>query len=545
MASNTQDPFVSQIQHLLATHAPDGIATRVKSNKDLALAVTAWPASTICANWSEKIYCYVNSLEHPPVCACGQSLTFVSITTGYREFCSRSCDHAKSAATQRRIAKMKSQGGVGLANPKSRARAQQTNLEKYGVANPFQQAHVIANTRQNNPMKDSTVINKIRTSCHIEHGVDWHIKRPEVQKQIQNTNQQKYNVSNPAQISYSPGTLDILTDVVQMTELFRNKSISEIASDLLVSETTVLKYLHMLDIRSPTEIVPEKQISTWLIENNCSDFIKTRKILSNGQELDLFSSSKQIAIEYCGLYWHSSMYKTKTYHLDKLQSCKSQNIKLITIFEDEWLKKRSLVESRLRHALGLNSVCIPARKLTVKKISNHHGRDFLNTNHISGYTQAKQHIGAFDSQDCLRAVMSFSKPRQLGKQKSDIQWEMIRFSTDGQHYPGIAAKLFKFFVQNFEPTSVISYADLRWGEGQYLTHLGFTRMTDTPPNYWYFSLKNAEISRYHRFTLNKQQLIKKYPDLVTPESTELSLAIAAGFQRIWDCGNAKWIWQTA
>lgn len=113
---------------------------------------------------------------------------------------------------------------------------------------------------------------------------------------------------------------------------------------------------------------------------------------------------------------------------------------------------------------------------------------------------------------------------------------------DGHHYAGVAARLFGHFEKTYQPTSVISYADLRWGQGLYLAHLGCTRLEDTPPNYWYFSLKNADFKRYHRFTFNKQALIKKYPNLVTECCTEYSIAQGAGLERIWDCGNAKWIW---
>lgn len=526
--------------NIIKTNPIDGISTRIKHMPELFDAVSE---VTDAPRLIEKIYCYANDLTSPPRCPCGSPVKFISITQGYREFCSSACNHARITATNRRIATMISQGGVGLANPASRKKASETNQDRYGVTNPFCLPKVREWRAKNNPMKDPEIVKKMRDNCTSEHGVDWHSKRADVMAAAKATMRTRYGVENGAQRHYGDSTLATLTDYDAMKNLFDTSTISDIARQLQVSETTVFKYLNMLGIRSPNEITPEIQIKQWLSDIGMDDFAKTRAVLPAKSELDLYSPTIKLAIEYCGLYWHSQRYKDRNYHLNKYRQCNDSGIQLVTIFEDEWLHRPQIVKDRLLHILGMNVSVLGARSLNINYTDRKTANDFFERYHISGHANASVYIAARDASDNIRAMMSFGKNRKIVKPKIDWQWEMVRFTTDGGHYPGVAAKLFNAFVTGHTPSSVLSYADLRWGQGQYLQHLGFERYDDTPPNYWYFSLRNADHQRYHRFAFNKRSLMKRYPDLATENCTEYGIAKSAGLERIWDCGNAKWIWR--
>ena len=71
------------------------------------------------------------------------------------------------------------------------------------------------------------------------------------------------------------------------------------------------------------------------------------------KELDIYIPEKQIAIEFNGLYWHSSIFKSKNYHLQKTVDCQIKGIQLIHIFEDEWLYNKEIVKSRLLSILSI------------------------------------------------------------------------------------------------------------------------------------------------------------------------------------------------
>lgn len=77
--------------------------------------------------------------------------------------------------------------------------------------------------------------------------------------------------------------------------------------------------------------------------------MKNDKKVLNGKELDIYIPSKNLAIEYNGLYWHSDKAtlekndipnkETRMYakyrHIEKTKLCKEKNIRLIHIFEDD------------------------------------------------------------------------------------------------------------------------------------------------------------------------------------------------------------------
>ena len=74
-----------------------------------------------------------------------------------------------------------------------------------------------------------------------------------------------------------------------------------------------------------------------------------RKILHN-LELDFYIPTKNIAIEFDGLFWHNDDIQTNyKYHLHKTELCESKNIQLIHIFENEWLYKQNIVKSRIKN----------------------------------------------------------------------------------------------------------------------------------------------------------------------------------------------------
>lgn len=72
------------------------------------------------------------------------------------------------------------------------------------------------------------------------------------------------------------------------------------------------------------------------IENN------VRSLIDSHKEIDIYIPEKKLAIEYDGLYWHSSndinpksQGKHIEYHYDKYRLCKEKDIRLITIFEND------------------------------------------------------------------------------------------------------------------------------------------------------------------------------------------------------------------
>ena len=233
--------------------------------------------------------------------------------------------------------------------------------------------------------------------------------------------------------------------------------------------------------------------------------------------------------------------KGKSYHIDKSLGCEKKEIKLIHIFEDEWIFHKDIVQSRLSHILKTNNNKVYARKCYVQLISSNESNTFLELNHLQGSDNSKIQLGLFYNKN-LVGVMTFGHLRlALGnKRKDKTEYEMYRFCVS-QNIIGAGGKLLSYFIKNYAPSKIISYADRRWSSSDsFYNKLGFNLISVTPPNYWYFGRGN-NYKRYHRFGFAKHTLSKRLKTF-DPLLTEWENMKNNGFDRIWDCGNLKYEW---
>jgi len=123
----------------------------------------------------------------------------------------------------------------------------------------------------------------------------------------------------------------------------RTKSIDDLALKLGVSRSHARHQL----IKNSIKIEPiepswrskaEIDLYEFLVEQFPNDkWVHSDKSIINPYELDVVNIDKKIAIEYCGLYWHSegSSGKKQNYHVGKYVKCKEAGYKLITVFESD------------------------------------------------------------------------------------------------------------------------------------------------------------------------------------------------------------------
>ena len=273
------------------------------------------------------------------------------------------------------------------------------------------------------------------------------------------------------------------------------------------------------------------------------NFYENNRVVIKPGELDFYIEKNKIAIELNGNYFHSEVSgkKNKSYHINKTQRAFDKDIKLIHIFEDEWLLKRDIVKSRIKNLLGLTENKIFARKCKIREISSLEKSIFLDKNHIQGNCVDKIRYGLF-FEDELVSVMTFGKLRSaLGSRvkNTEKEYELIRFcSKINLNVIGSFSKLINYFVKKNLPKRIISYADCRWSGIDYektaYYRNGFDFIKKTPPSYYYVNTADY-LSRKHRYSMNKSTLIKKYN--AHPKDTEFDIAVKNGFDRIWDCGS--------
>ena len=250
-------------------------------------------------------------------------------------------------------------------------------------------------------------------------------------------------------------------------------------------------------ISSPYGGCPHCYNNTSFQEVELSDYIKSllkldetfitnnRNVLDNN-ELDIYIPDRKIAIEYDGLYWHNELHKDKNYHLNKTNLCNEKGIRLIHIFEDEWLYKKDIVKSRLKNLFHINDEKIYARKCVIKEVSYKKCNDFLNENHIQGMCVSKYRYGLYYENE-LVSLMTFGKLRKnLNGNGTQDEFELLRFCNKmNTSVVGGASRLLKHFIKTLHPKTIISYADRRWSDGHLYETLGFEHTHDSKPSYFY------------------------------------------------------------
>lgn len=268
-------------------------------------------------------------------------------------------------------------------------------------------------------------------------------------------------------------------------------------------------------------------LPTQFIEEN-------NRTLLKGKEVDVYIPSKQIAIEYNGLYYHSELkIAERKYHLNKTKSLEKLGVRLIHIFSDEWCNKKDIVKKKIQNILTRDDKRLYARECVVRAVSPKDANLFLELNHIQGGDKSKHKLGLYYGKE-LVALMTFSVGRSMmGALREDNKWELSRFATKCRVVGG-ASKLLHHFIKNYKPTKIISYADRRWSVGNLYEQLGFINVGFSAPSYWY--TKDYR-NRLYRYNFRKSMLLKLGAD---PNKTEWQIMQELGYDRIWDCGTIRY-----
>jgi hypothetical protein len=267
--------------------------------------------------------------------------------------------------------------------------------------------------------------------------------------------------------------------------------------------------------------------------------IQGDRTILHGKELDIYIPDKKLAIEFNGTYWHSTVYKDKNYHQEKSLECLKQGVQLIHIFEYEWINSdtKGKIISLLQHRLGSSEETVFGRFITIKEIDSDDCAEFLEKYHLQGATPSQIKIGAFYNNELI-GVMTFGTPRF----NSNYEYELIRLAwKSGLKAVGGTEKLFNYFIENYKPTSIISYCNLAKFSGEVYQRLGFKLDGTglTVPNYvWVNSVNNDVLTRYQT---QKQKLIDS--GLGDLGNTEDEIMENLGYFKIYDAGNLKFIWK--
>jgi len=255
-----------------------------------------------------------------------------------------------------------------------------------------------------------------------------------------------------------------------------------------------------------------------------------------GVEVDIFIPEHNLAIEYCGLYYHSSgichaankttpekipaaLRRNRTKHRDKYLHCKEHGIRLITIFADEWENQREKIVNRLRHFFGLSEK-VAARQCKLIYIEKKIAYDFLETWHLQGSIPSKYTFGLFHDEELVGVLALGTPSRPHTSQGYEIK--RMAFS---KAVVGGSSKLIKRAIEKTKEDGkpeLVSFCDLRWGNGGCYAQSGFVLHHESDPSPHMVS--HSERIHYQNFTGDNKDKKKFYWEL-------------------YDCGHQKWIYR--
>ncbi|QDJ97824.1 hypothetical protein PALS2_199 [Staphylococcus phage PALS_2] len=345
------------------------------------------------------------------------------------------------------------------------------------------------------------------------------------------------------------GEYELISEYVNTHENVKMKH-NKCGNVYLIRPTNFISHNHRCPKCSSSRMFSNK-------EKEVLDFIKSfykgeiveneRKLLKNNKEIDIYLPELKIAIEFNGLYWHSEarLNNAKKYHYEKMKECEEKNIRLITLFENEWDFKKDIVKSKIKHILGYNnSKKIYARDCYIKTLDNETKNSFLENNHIQGKDISKIRLGLFGKNDeKLYSVMTFGKMRRsLGNKVSrDGEYELIRFASDIDYLViGGFSKILKYFLNNYEVSKIKTYADLRWSNKNNNVYESYFHLSHlSKPSYFYtHSNSKIEKNKYvNRYSMRKHLLKDKFPNSYKDDLTEREILAKENYFRVWDCGN--------
>lgn len=505
----------------------------------------------------EAWYCLLNEIKEPPKCAlCNNKAKFAK-GRGYNTVCSscspnavpakiKSINETKSTHTDERkteiqekrkktclkkygeenVGKYGSPSFCALMEERygdehynNREKCRETCLERYGVTTNL---ILDAKPKEAWAAHHDEILAKKRETCLKKFGAESSTQNKEIIEKIQAARAKSVHAVESAN---NCTMLKSLIKEYGQGWLSLNLPRIHIGGHSYISN----EYLPKIKDYEGTPVIrisrEEKDLVSFLQSLGFS-VLENTKIPGTRLELDAYIPEKRIAFEFDGVYWHSSLFKPRNYHLEKTKLCEKNGIRLVHIFEDLWLNKRNIYESIIKSILGIYDYKVYARKCIIKEITNDECFTFLDNNHLQGGINSTKRLGLFYNDELLQ-IVCFGRNRF----KSN-EIELYRMCTKlNTQVVGGFSKLIKASGYN----DFISYIDKSLYTGIGYEKSGFTSIGETPPGYFYCKIGSE---RLNRISCQKHKLSKLLKVFDT-ELTEEENMLANNYYKIYDCGNIK------
>ena len=415
-----------------------------------------------------------------------------------------------------------------------------TNLKKYGVEYSFQAEEVKDKIKAtslerygvDNPSKSEVIKSKIVESNRKNLGVDYPMQSKDVMDKSRATSFEKYGTEYPNQSEIVKSKIDASTlehyGVNRACKLdeFKQKIVDTNRERYGVDYTCLIysgklkgndssynrSFAELLDINN---ITYERE---FLLQKYSYDF----KVGNTLIEIDPTATHNT----YFSPYGDNRI--DVNYHRDKTKLAKDNGYSVIHIFEwDDINKVMQLLKNR---------VTIYARKCEVRMVSEVDTGNYLDTYHLQGTCRGQKiRLGLYYNNQ-LVSLMTFGKSRF----NKNCEYELLRYCAS-HNVVGGAEKLFKYFIDNYKPSSIVSYCDTSKFSGKVYDTLSFEFIkTNKPRKHWYSMKERRHITDGLLLSQGYDRLFKESHGKGTSNE---ELILARGYLPVYDCGQSTYIWR--
>jgi hypothetical protein len=271
------------------------------------------------------------------------------------------------------------------------------------------------------------------------------------------------------------------------------------------------------------------------IESLGLEVVRTRKIASP-TEIDAWVPEKMLGFEYNGLYYHSDAFEgAKWRHYDKSAAVRAAGGRLVHVWADDWVYRRTAVETMISAQVG-KLRRVNARVTAVRVLEAAEAKAMLDTYHLQGYTPAT-YLG-LEYEGELVAAMGFSTARSVRGNTDEGLVELVRFVANKRVIGGASKLLaaWKRTAGNWH--TLITYCDHAQFDGGLYEAIGFTKVQTKGPDYRVI-LAGGD-TRLHKSSVRKDRLKVLLGSKYDESKSEAELCAANYIYRVWDCGKSKY-----
>lgn len=414
----------------------------------------------------------------------------------------------------------------GLANPfqweECKIKSQSTKLEKYGNKN----YNNIERMKATNIEKyegigwgSSKINDKIKKTNLERYGVEYAQQSELIKDKVRKTNKERYGVDAPLQ-----------------NEEIRKKSIA----------TSLEKYGVEWNCMSQQCRIQSGTISQinlkWKqdFEELGYEVVLEKSINRSGY--DLYLPEKNLFIEINPTITHQSTTEINThfgkihprerlYHRNKSTLARENGYDCFMIWD--WDDPQKVLNSFVKKDEVKLKDCIIKEVNDIKIIN-----EYLNNWHYQGTCKGQNICIGLYYKDELISLMTFGKSRYNKK----FQYEWLRYTSSKIVHRGVSA-MFKYFVDKYNPESIISYCDKSKFNGKMFEYLNFICNKQPNPSCHYYNTKT-----FKHYTLNEVNKLGACRILDIPQidrstgKTNNDIMLENGYLEVYDCGQATYVW---